>query len=268
MRLISLNVGLFEKNNVKLKQFFKDQHADIIALQEVTRSVDENSYPEYISKDAIDEITTDLKFSFFAPDWVMDGFEVKNFHGKDLFKFDLGGFVEFGKYIKSKFKILKGVSVFVQNHFSLITEDYWNKWPEEDCKSVQVVDISLKNNQKLRLMNYHGIWSKEKTGNELTIKASHMINKLATEIDYPVIICGDFNLFPDTKSMLIFKENFISLVDEYNVKTTRPKTNELSSLKRNVIDYIFVSKGIKIKNFEVLDSDVSDHMLLILDFEI
>lgn len=267
MRLISLNVGLFEKNNSKLKQFLTKQQPDIICLQEVTRSVDKNSYPEYVSKDVIDEATPDLKFSFFAPDWVMNGFEVKNFHGKDVFRFDLGGYVEFGKYIKSKFKILNAHSIFVQNYFSLVTEEYWSRWPDDDCKSVEVVDLNIEG-KMFRVLNYHGIWSKEKLDNGQTIKAARIINGLATEIDYPVIICGDFNLFPDTKSMLIFQESFISLTDEFNIKTTRPQSNELNESERNIVDYIFVSPNIKAKNFEVLSSSVSDHLPLILDFEL
>lgn len=266
MKLISLNVGLFEENNSKLKQFFESQQPDIICLQEVTRRIDKNALEKYMSKDPIDEVTSNLDYSFFAPDWVMDGFEVKNFHGKDLFKFDLGGFVEFGKYIKSKFKIVRGHSIFIQNSFSLITTDYWDRWPEDDCKSIQLVDLILDNGQKLRILNYHGIWSKEKMDSELTLKASQMINDLAKDVNYPVIICGDFNLFPNTKSMLNLKNNFISLVDEFNIKTTRPSSDLLSNKKRNIVDYIFVSKDIKVDKFEVLDSEVSDHFPLILDF--
>ena len=91
---------------------------------------------------------------------------------------------------------------------------------------------------------------------------------MAREAEGDVIICGDFNLFPDTPSMKLFENNFISLVDEYAIRTTRPATNELHSSKRNVVDYIWVNKGIKVKDFEVLDSTISDHLPLILDFEL
>jgi len=109
---------------------------------------------------------------------------------------------------------------------------------------------------------------KKKNGNAETLKACKKILALAKEVNYPTIIAGDFNLFPDTPSMQVFYKDFISLVDKYNISTTRPKNNELSHLKRNVVDYILVSKDIKVKSFEVLDSDVSDHLPLILDFEI
>lgn len=267
MRLISLNIGLFEENNNKLKQFLKTQKPDIICFQEVTRKIDKNALDKYISKDIIDT-SSNLNFSFFSPNWIMDGFEVKNFHGKEVFRFDLGGLVEFGNYVKSKYKIVKGESIFTQGSFSLITEKYWNHWPDNDCKSFQLVDIILGNGRELRIINYHGIWSKNKLGSNLTIKASQVINKLAQEVSYPVIICGDFNLFPNTKSMLALKDNLTSLVDKFNIKTTRPMSNELNNLERNIVDYVFVSKNIKVNNFEVLDSNVSDHLPLILDFDL
>lgn len=266
MRIISLNVALFEENNTKLKQLLEEQKPDIICLQEVTKRVDKTAFAKFVSKDSIDEVTQNLKYSFFAPCSVMKNFEYKNFHTKKEFSHDLGGFVEFGNYVKSSFKIIKGQNIFVQNHFSLTTD--WSKWPEDNSKAAQVIDLKLQNEQKLRVINYHGIWSRYKKDSPLTIKAAKTIKKYAQEVDYPVIICGDFNLFPNTKSMLILKKGLISLVDEFNIKTTRPSSNELSGLKRNIVDYIFISKVIKVNKFEVLDSDASDHLPLILDFDI
>jgi len=68
--------------------------------------------------------------------------------------------------------------------------------------------------------------------------------------------------------MKVFKDDFMSLVDKYNISTTRPKSNELSNLKRNVVDYIFVSNQIKVNSFEVLNTDISDHLPLSLDFDL
>ena len=192
-------------------------------------------------------------------------FEKTNFHGHEHFFFDLGGKAEFGNYVRTKYKITKGQNIFVQNHFTYITD--WSKWPEEDYRAVQVVDLDI-NGKELRLLNYHGIWSQDKHGNDKTKQACALIHKMALEVDYPAIICGDFNLFPDTASMTIFSNDFISLVDRYNINTTRPSSNELSDKNRNIIDYIFVSKGIKINNFEVIQTEASDHLPLVLDFEL
>lgn len=263
MKILSLNVALFETNNAKLSKFLTDQKLDIICLQEVASSFSKTIKEDFLSKDCIDQATTKLKYSFFAPTWEVKDFHQKKFHQKEVFSFDFGGFLKSGNYIKSKFKILKKANIFFGNKNIKVTD--WSTWPQIQSKAIQLVDLLLPNSKKLRVLNYHGIWTKEKIGNKETLAACQKINELAIEVDFPSIIVGDFNLFPDTESMKVFKD-FTSLVDQHNIQTTRPKSNELSHLKRNVVDYIFVSKGVKINSFEVLDTDVSDHLPLILDF--
>ncbi len=265
MKLISLNVAAFEKNNYKLSQFLAEQCADILTLQEVIRRVDTDSNIDSISIDSINESTPKLTESFFAPFWVLSKFELNEFHGEDHFEYDFEGKVEFGNYIKTKYPIIKGQNIFVQNHFTYVTD--WSRWPEEDYRSVQVVDLNTED-KKLRVLNYHGIWSKDKMGTEKTLEACKTIKQLALEAECPSIIVGDFNLFPDTPSISLFKPELISLVDQFNIKTTRPASNELSDKLRNVVDYIFVTKDIKINDFKVLNTDVSDHLPLILDFNL
>lgn len=266
MRLISLNVALFETNNEKLYKFLLDQQPDIVCLQEVALSTDPKVVKDYLSKDFIDKATKNLKHSFYSSTWLSKDFHLKNFHKKDDYFIDFKGWIESGIYIKSKFEILKAANIFLKNKFGPMTD--WTNWPKNEVKSVQVVDLQLPSSKKLRVLNYHGIWTKEKIGNKETLEACKKINKLATEVNYPTIITGDFNLFPNTESMRVFNKDFISLVDQHNIQTTRPKTNELSLLERNVVDFILISKGFKVNSFEVLDSDVSDHLPLILDFEL
>lgn len=265
MRLLSLNIALFEANNEKLASFLTQQRADIVCLQEVTKKIDQNADPKLISKDSVDKATKQLGYSYFSPTWVIKDFRQKNFHQKEDFYVNLGGFVEFGNYIRSKFRIIKQQAVFLRGKFEKITD--WENWPGEDSRAVQVVDLKI-GSKMVRILNYHGIWTKEKLGNKETLSACKKINELAKEVDYPVIIAGDFNLFPDTESIEAVGKDFISLVDKYHVSTTRPKTNELSNLKRNVVDYIFVSSDIKVNSFEVIDTEVSDHLPLSLDFSL
>lgn len=265
MKLISFNVALFEANNSKLTKFLQEQNADIVCLQEVVRETETLPSQDYISKTSIDSGTQDLKYNFFGPNSIMDHFEMKDFHGQENFHFNLGGMAEMGNYTKSKYKIIKAQNIFVQNHFTYTTDR--SNWPDEDYRAVLVVDLDI-NGKRLRILNYHGIWTRGKMGNEKSMVACKKINELALEAKGEVIICGDFNLFPYTPSMKVFENNFISLVDQFKINTTRPPTNELSKLNRNIVDYIWISKGTKVKSFEVLELDVSDHLPLILEFDI
>lgn len=265
MRLVSLNVALFETNNEKLYKFLLDQKPDIICLQEVADKVDQKVNPLYISKGYIDKATSDLPYSFFGPNWMIKDFHRKNFHQKESFDFEFGGFLKSGNYIKSRFKMINKINVFIKYKTIKFTD--WSTWPQKQPKAVQIVDLELPHSRNLRILNYHGIWTKEKIGNSETLEACKKINELATEVSYPTIITGDFNLFPNTQSMKVFQDHFISLVNKYNIQTTRPRSNELSHLQRNVVDFILVTPDIKVNSFKVLNSDVSDHLPLILDFE-
>ena len=269
IKLLSLNISVFDENNEKLTLFLKKITPDIICLQEVTRKVDDSALGSFISKSVIDKAAPELTYSFYAPNWALKDFKQNNFHGKKVFQHDFGGFIEYGNYIKSRFKIIEGKSIFVQQHFSYLTDwEYVSDHPGEEPRMVQIADLKMEGTQKLRILNYHGIWSKNKQGTKRTKSACQKLTQLAYEVAYPSIICGDFNLFPDTESIKILKDSFRSLVDEYKIMFTRPKSNELSVAKRNVVDYIFVSEEIEVKTFKVIDSDVSDHLPLLLEFSI
>ncbi len=261
VRLLSLNVALFETNNRKLEKFLADVKPDIICLQEVTRKAEESTNGEYVSYDAINGATGFLPYSFYAPNWIMKDFAMKDFHGHEDFKADFNGFLELGNYCKSRYPILKGQAIFLQNHYTMATD--WTNWSKEESRSVQVTDIVLESDRKLRIINYHGIWSRNKIGSPATTEACKKIRNIAKQVDYPSVIAGDFNLFPSSVSMEPLNDTFTSLVDKYNITTTRPKSNELSKHPRNVVDYIFTSETIKTVGFEVIENDVSDHLPLL-----
>jgi len=266
MKLLSLNVSIFDDNNDKLTRFLKETSTDIVCLQEVTRKVEDTALDSFITKDAVDKATPELTNSFFAPNWVLRDFEIPNFHGKEIFQHDFGGFIEIGNYVRSSFKIIEGKGVFVQGDFSYITDWKWNLGQEP--RIVQVVNLKI-NSQRLRIINYHGIWSRDKKDTDRTRLVSNKLLQLASEVAQPTIICGDFNLFPDTGSIKILKNKFRSLVDEFNIMSTRPRSNvHNSTTKRNVIDYIFINEKVEVKRFNVMESDVSDHLPLFLEFNI
>lgn len=265
MRLLCLNVALFEKNNPLLTDFLQKNPFDILALQEVTKRVDSAALADFVSKDAIDTATPDLIHQFYAPKTVLKEFHTRNFHKKASFDAYFGGFMEFGLYLRSRYEITYAKNVFVKNHFSLVTD--FTLWPSDECRGVQVSDLKIKD-RSLRIINYHGIWSKNKLDSPESIKISETILELASEVKTPVIICGDFNLFPNTESIKMIGEKYQNLIETFNIQTTRPSSNELSHLTRNVVDYIFVSKDIKVLDFAVIPSDVSDHLSLTLEFEL
>lgn len=67
MKLLSLNVALFEKNNEKLKEFLGLNNFDIICLQEVTKRVDKKADSDFVTKNIVDSSLIKLTNSFYSP---------------------------------------------------------------------------------------------------------------------------------------------------------------------------------------------------------
>lgn len=134
--------------------------------------------------------------------------------------------------------------------------------------------VTLTNNGLLvTLANVHGIPRPgNKMDTEARVKQSKLIIDFLGRLDGQKIIMGDFNLLPETKSVEMFEEaGYRNLIKEFNIKDTRGKINH-DRYKDGEIqyfaDYAFVSSGVKVKGFEVPHVEVSDHLPLILDFEL
>jgi len=95
------------------------------------------------------------------------------------------------------------------------------------------------------------------------IQLNHIANLLHTNKNRPVIIGGDFNTFGGTKEIE-------SICKELNL--TNPNVNNHPTFPswapKHQIDFILCSTDVKIINFEVPDIHLSDHMPIMLDFEI
>ena len=132
------------------------------------------------------------------------------------------------------------------------------------------------NDTLINLGNVHG---KSKPGNKLDsdirLNQSRIILDTFKDLEGIKIIGGDFNLLPNTKSIEMFeKDGFVNLIKKYKIKTTRNSyawerfKNRKDYVKQNFADYVFVSRDIKIKSFEVPQVMISDHNPMILEFDL
>lgn len=83
----------------------------------------------------------------------------------------------------------------------------------------------------------------------------------------PVIIGGDFNLFPDTESVVMFERaGYRNLIKEYGITTTRNRLawEKYPDNPHYFADYVFVSPEVEVVGFEVIDNEVSDHLPMVL----
>ena len=142
-----------------------------------------------------------------------------------------------------------------------------------DVWYMQYADIEI-SNKVVHLANIHG---KARPGHKLDtptrLRQSKVIINFFKDKHGPKIIGGDFNLLPETKSVQMFEEaGYKNLIKDYKIKTTRNMlawgTLKKSEEKQCFADYVFTSSDVKVKSFEVPDIKISDHLPLILSFEI
>ena len=121
----------------------------------------------------------------------------------------------------------------------------------------------------LLIANYHGLWDTgPKTDTEDRVNQSKVIKVFLDKRNGPKILCGDFNLFPETKSLKILENGMRNLIKDYQIASTRtPLYRHYENPDEpNFADYILASSDIKVIDFKVLPDAVSDHSPLFLDF--
>lgn len=262
MKLLNINIGIKINNTKEISKFIKEQNADFVAIQEIVRHLEDSVYEEFKSKSGVEsEVGALYPYKFFGPLWVTDAFRKE---GKIHREF--GGYIEQGNEIMAKYPITEATNEHYYKTYSYALD--WTNWQTEDHGRAVVISEHDVNGKKLRILNLHGIWTSDKKGDRRTIEECTYILNRALDKDLPTIITGDFNLAPETESIAVINKSFRNLVSEYNIKSTRPDFKDNIDVGLNVVDYIFVNDKIKVDNFEVINTNVSDHLPLLLDFEL
>ena len=141
--------------------------------------------------------------------------------------------------------------------------------PEGDvgfhARNVQFATIVTKNGNR-SILNFHGLWNGGGKGDsEDRLLQSNRIIQFMKTLSNPYVMCGDFNLLPDTQSVKKLEDfGLRNLIKENNVTTTR---TSFYTKAEKFADYALTSKEIIIKDFKVLIDEVSDHSPLYLEFD-
>ncbi len=119
----------------------------------------------------------------------------------------------------------------------------------------------------LTIANIHAMWFEgNKLDNPQTITQSERICEFLKTVKAPIIMSGDFNLWPETESIaMLERAGLRDLIKEYHVTSTRPRD---WPYQHPFADYVFVSPVVQIIDFRVLPNEVSDHLPLSLEFAI
>ena len=259
MKLLDLNVGIKLDNTKQVLDFIKNENTNICTFQEAMNAVDESCFDIFKSKNDIVKLE-EYKYNEFAPLFIADGITKNNVVVRDF-----GGKAEQGSLIVSKYKIKEHYNQFYYNDYK--HEYDATHFREKDwCRSIQNAILEI-DGKEIQIINVHGIWNKDKIGDERTINQSKFILSKIRK-DVPVIVVGDFNLLPNTESIKILNNELINLIDGYGIKSTRPNFDDGLDSGNIICDYIFVNDKVKVNDFKVINTDISDHLPLLLDFDI
>jgi len=251
MKLISLNTWGAKAGTENLLSFFK-KHTDIdvFCLQEVWEGGHENA-----GKVAAGRPMTGINHAMIT---------------------DIGAVLKnYAVYFRPHFKDYFGVAIFVKK--ALIVQEegdifvykekgYFSEGELADhARNLQY--ITLETNKGLRtIFNVHALWtSVGKIDTPDRLLQSDNIIQFIQSINNPFVLCGDFNLRPDTASLKKFEAGGMkNLIKEFGITSTR---STFYDKEERFADYAFVSPEITVKEFKVLPDEVSDHLALYLDFE-
>lgn len=159
--------------------------------------------------------------------------------------------------------VKKSVSVIEEGDSAIYTNHAYSGVGPAHSRIMQWLRVGDGSNQYF-IANVHGLWNgKGKSDTPNRLLQSKNIRNTLDRVEQPVILCGDFNLRPDTESLRYLERGMRNLIKEYQVTSTRtsyyPKPEKFA-------DYVLASPDVKVSSFNKLCDEVSDHSPLLVDF--
>src|SRR3989344_3839219 len=212
MNIISLNTWGGRAGNTVLLDFF-DKYKDIVdifCLQEMWSGLNENINgnkagmvfvnTDKIMTEGVSEIAGLLNnhYPYFRPHF-MDNYGIL-------------------MMVRNTIEVIEEGEEFVYKHKDHIP----GTDADNHARNIQFVKIERKDDF-ITVINFHGLWNgngKTDTADRLqqSIKISNFIKRQHNN----VILCGDFNLLPNTESIKIIEDSGMrNLINLYNITSTR-----------------------------------------------
>ncbi len=240
MKILQLNIW-GGRLGAQVVDLLKKEDADIVCLQEVV------SIPgsETLFMEDLDEIKSKCGYvySLFSPQFGF-GFMKRK--------------AQFGIVILSKIPFVDTGEVYpgliYLDDFDLLSDDY-------NVRPLQHVTVEY-HDKRINILNHHGYHvPNHKNGDEETMRQCKIIVEYMEKFDGSIVLCGDFNLSPNSDSLEQINSVLVNHAKNQGVLTTRNSFTH----KTEVCDYIFTSHDLETSNFKVLDDIASDHMALVIN---
>jgi endonuclease/exonuclease/phosphatase family metal-dependent hydrolase len=259
MKLITLNTWGARAGHQNFLNFIKkNNEIDVFCLQEVWDVKDENG--KHVLSLLSEAIVGGVVLRNMMEDLFQNISSILQSHYA-FFRPHYGTHYGLAMFVKKSINLTEEGDIFVYKTRDFVpTGDVGNH-----ARNIQYANIET-GNGSLTIINFHGLWNgKGKTDTDDRLEQSKNILSFISKLNNPFILCGDFNLLPDTESLKMFERfGLRNLIKENNITSTR---TSFYTKEHKYADYVFVSEGINVNEFKVLPDEVSDHCALYLDFE-
>lgn len=225
------------------------QKPDVICLQEFNNSITQNNLAPFLK---------DYPHYYFSRDFKRDnlGYEAGTIIFSKYPIVDSGKFQFPGKAsesliyadIETPKKIVRVFTTHLQSF----------KFSKEDYEGME----KLKNNEDKALPASMGIFDKMKSAFTKRGEQARIVRDALDKTRYPSIICGDFNDVPNSYTYFHIRKNWQDVFLEKSLGIGRTYLSLTSTLR---IDYILPDKNFVIHQFDMVDEDLSDHLMLVAD---
>jgi endonuclease/exonuclease/phosphatase family metal-dependent hydrolase len=242
MKLITLNIWGGYLRNPLLRFIHNHRHIDIFCFQELYSNA--NKPLTHKEKELSLNIFADLKK--LLPDH------------QAIFKPAVQNIYGIGMFIKNSIDIIgEGeINIHQKQHYPGIGLNHDRNLQWIEC---------VYNKKIVSILNVHGLWNgKGKKDTPERLIQSQRICQFMNTINTPKILCGDFNLRPETQSMRLLEQGMTNLITKNNIRSTR---TSFYAKEEKFADYILTSPEIIVNHFSVMSNEVSDHSPLLLDFD-
>lgn len=243
MQLISLNIWGGHLEEELLQFFVQHQDVEVFCLQEVYSQADKMITKEdrYVCLDILSKIKTVLPehTCYFSP-------VVNDVYGLAIL-------------VKKHCKVLGFSTAEIYSN-----PDYPGFGPTHN-RILQHLRV-LVSGTFYNIVNIHGLWNgRGKTDSPQRIQQSEKINQYLKDYEENMLMCGDFNLRPDTESFQLLAKNRLDLIQSHQVTDTRTRYYEK---EERFADYMLTSSDIVTYEFAVLSELVSDHAALFINCDV
>lgn len=257
MILVTLNIwgGVIYKPLIK---FIKDysNKVDIFCFQEVFSTDSGISQSHNIRSNIYQEIEKVLSN--------FNGFYAPQIKGRDL-----TGPVDFNLEMGLAIFAKKSLKINSKGDF-FIWRNRFDKIDAREDTPCNIQYLSFQNEGKEFLIcNFHGKWFPgSKLDTRQRIRQSHLIKQFLKTKKSPIILCGDFNLMPETRSIVLLEEKMRNLIKDFKIPSTRSKMNlkKYPGKPQYFADYMFVTPDVRVGDFKAVNVEISDHLPLHLEF--